>query len=134
MLSLLHGPVVGALGVFRPAGMFINNVLLPLLGIGPLLWGLVQEQTWVSRLLSSAPLVLLGKSSYAFYLIHLGVLQELLRDWLPNAVVPMLLLYVVSVLLYLLIEEPLNRWLRRVLRPASARHIEEALKHAPRTA
>lgn len=123
-LSWLHGPAVGALGIFTPAGMLINNVLLPLLGIGPLLWGLVAEDTALRRLLSSAPLQLLGKSSYAFYLIHMGVLQRLLHEWLGNSGLTLLVLYGLSVLLYWAVEEPLNRWLRRKLRAAEpmARH------------
>ena len=114
-LSALHGPVIGAFGVMTPAGMAINNVGLPLLGIGPLLWGLVREPTALRRLLGSPPLVLLGRSSYAFYLIHLGALQQLLRARLPSPVVAVLL-YGVAVLLFWLVEEPLNRWLRRRLR------------------
>ena len=98
-----------------PAGMVLNNVGLPLLGIGPLLWGLVREDTGLRRLLGSAPLVLLGRSSYAFYLIHMGVLQQLLRGHLPSPVVAVLL-YGLAIGLYWLVEEPLNRWLRRVLR------------------
>lgn len=114
-LSLLHGPVVGDFGVFQPAGMFINNVVLPVAGLGPLLWGLVREDTWLRRLLSSPPLLLLGKSSYAFYLIHMGVLQVLLHRHFANPLVPILALYALSILLYWLVEEPLNHWLRRVL-------------------
>ena len=116
-LSRLHGPSLWALGVFQPAGMLINNVALPLLGIGPLLWGLVREDTWLRRLLSSPPLLLLGKSSYAFYLIHMGVLQHLLRERLANPLLLVLALYAASIGLYWLVEEPLNHWLRRVLRP-----------------
>ena len=119
-LSWLHGPAVGALGIFTPAGMGINNVLLPLLGIGPLLWGLVAERTWLSRLLSSAPLQLLGKSSYTFYLIHVGALQQLLHEWLGSGGLTLLALYSLSILLYRAVEEPLNHWLRRKLRASEA--------------
>ncbi|MBH8568129.1 acyltransferase family protein [Hymenobacter negativus] len=115
-LSLLHGPAIGAFGVMQPAGMLLNNVLLPVLGIGPLLWGLVRETTWLSRLLSSPPLLLLGKSSYVFYLLHMGVLQHLIHNALQNDVLTVLALYAVSIGLYRLVEEPLNHWLRRVLR------------------
>ncbi|MET4076463.1 acyltransferase [Hymenobacter sp. UYCo722] len=119
-LSWLHGPAVGALGIFTPAGMGINNVLLPLVGIGPLLWGLVGEETAISRLLSSSPLQLLGKSSYAFYLIHMGVLQRLLREGLGNYGLTLLALYSLSILLYWAVEEPLNHWLRQKLRAVEA--------------
>ncbi|MDB5269766.1 MAG: hypothetical protein JWP58_2806 [Hymenobacter sp.] len=116
VLSLLHGAAIGDFGVMQPAGMFINNVLLPLLGIGPLLWGLARETTWLSRLLSSRPLLLLGKSSYVFYLLHMGVLQHLIHNQLQSNVLTVLALYAISIVLYWLVEEPLNHWLRRVLR------------------
>jgi peptidoglycan/LPS O-acetylase OafA/YrhL len=54
------------------ARLLVNNILLPL-PIASLLWGLIHERTWLQRLLQSRLLTLLGKSSYAFYLIHLGV-------------------------------------------------------------
>ena len=125
-LSGLHGPAVGALGLFTPAGMLINNVLLPLLGIAPLLWGLVGEDTILRRLLSSAPLQLLGKSSYAFYLIHMGALQELLRAWLGSGGLALLALYGLSILLHWAVEEPLNRWLRYKLRAPAAPVLRRA--------
>ena len=115
-LSLLHGPTEGSFGVFTPAGMAINNVALPVLGIAPLLWGLVGEATWVRRLLSTRLLVLLGRSSYVFYLIHVGPVQHLLHQWLGSSTVAALALWGLSVGLYQAVEEPLNRWLRRGLR------------------
>lgn len=120
-ITLLHGPGINDFGVRRPFGLFLNNVVLPLLGIMPLLWGLVGEATWVRRLLSSRPLLLLGKSSYVFYLIHMGVLQHLLhRQLLGN--VGLVLLYPIAILLYWLVEEPLNHWLRRVLASKNSRY------------
>ena len=119
-LGWLHGPAVGALGIFTPVGMLLNNVLLPLLGVAPLLWGLVGEDTALRRLLSSAPLQLLGKSSYVFYLIHMGALQRLLHEWLGSSGLTLLALYGLSMLLYWAVEEPLNHWLRRKLRASEA--------------
>ncbi|MBC6697106.1 acyltransferase family protein [Hymenobacter puniceus] len=128
-LSLLHGPGEFEFGVMQPAGMFINNIVLPLVGIGPLLWGLVQEDTVLRRLLSSAPLVLLGKSSYAFYLIHIGVFQQLLYEATGSQALCVLLLYVASILLYWLLEEPLNQWLRRVV--GKPNHSAVATQNTP---
>lgn len=114
-LSLLHGPKIGRLGVLQPPGLVINNLFLPLLGVGPLLWGLVGEQTWLSRFLSTRLMVLLGKSSYVFYLIHIGVIHDLLYHALRSDVMTLLGLYGLSGLLYWAVEEPLNHLLRRVL-------------------
>jgi peptidoglycan/LPS O-acetylase OafA/YrhL len=118
-LSLLHGPTEESFGVSTPAGLFINNVVLPLLGIGPVLWGLTREDTWLSRFLSTRLLVLLGKSSYVFYLIHMGVVQRLLSPRLGTTLT-VLALYGLSILLYWFVEEPLNLWLRRALRKPAA--------------
>jgi peptidoglycan/LPS O-acetylase OafA/YrhL len=50
-----------------------NVVSVP--GICLLLYGLMSEPTRLSRLLGSQLFNLLGKASYAFYLIHAGVLE-----------------------------------------------------------
>lgn len=125
---LLLGAVVLALVAVRgnypygqeaPAGIALNNLALPV-GIGLLYAGLLTEGTWLRRLLASAPLQLLGKSSYAFYLIHLGVVQTWLHDYVTdNTLLLFGLLNGVAIGLYYLVEQPLNRWLRApaALRP-----------------
>lgn len=56
-----------------PFVLLHNGLLIPIFGI--LILGLT-ESNWLSRLLSSPLLVLLGEASYAFYLTHL-----LFNDW-----------------------------------------------------
>jgi peptidoglycan/LPS O-acetylase OafA/YrhL len=41
---------------------------------GLFVWAAMAERTWLARMLSSAPLRGLGRISYMFYLLHLGVL------------------------------------------------------------
>ena len=53
-------------------GHALENVFITLLGIVPLLWGLIHENTFIKRFLSSPLMIILGKSSYIFYLIHKG--------------------------------------------------------------
>ena len=83
-----------------------------------LIGGLATESTWLSRFLGSAPLVLLGKASYCFYLIHMGYLQGYYHKLLPKSWKAdrywgeFLLLVLTAILLFFLVEKPLNRWLR----------------------
>ena len=61
-------------------------------------------------------MVLLGKSSYIFYLVHLGVFALLFYNGIThNPIVLFLYLNAISVLLFLGFERPVNRWLRRIL-------------------
>ncbi|GAB2969142.1 acyltransferase [Hymenobacter coalescens] len=99
-------------GQEAPLGIVLNNVVLPG-GIALLFAGLLTERTWLQRLLASAPLQLLGKSSYVFYLVHFGLVQELLRDYVVDHPLALfVLLNALSIGLYYLVEQPLNRWLR----------------------
>jgi peptidoglycan/LPS O-acetylase OafA/YrhL len=101
-----------AYGQEAPLGILLNNAALPV-GISLLFAGLLTERTWLRTLLASRPLQLLGKSSYVFYLIHLGLLQELLRDYVTGYTWAIfLLLNLLAIALYYLVEQPLNRWLR----------------------
>jgi peptidoglycan/LPS O-acetylase OafA/YrhL len=57
---------------------------------------------------------LLGKSSYAFYLLHIGVVQWWLhRHVTPNAVLLLPLLSGLAILGYRYVEVPLHRWLSK---------------------
>lgn len=94
-------------------GVLINNLILPLLGIAPLFWGLISEKTILSKILSSRLFVLLGKSSYSFYLIHFGVFITLLNKISANFLFEFVVLNLVSILLYLYVETPLNKKFRK---------------------
>jgi peptidoglycan/LPS O-acetylase OafA/YrhL len=56
-------------------GRIVINNVVSVPGICLLLYGLMSEPTRLSRLLGSQLFNLLGKASYAFYLIHAGVLE-----------------------------------------------------------
>lgn len=110
-LVAVRGPY--AYGQEAPLGIVLNNVVLPG-GVGLLFAGLLTEGTWLRRLLASAPLQLLGRSSYVFYLIHMGLLHNWLHDYVTdNAALLFLLLNALAIGLYYLVEQPLNRWLRQ---------------------
>lgn len=62
----------GKASIDTPLGLGLNNGLLPV-ATGLLLWGLATETTALQRGLGSGPLQALGKASYCFYLLHMGV-------------------------------------------------------------
>jgi peptidoglycan/LPS O-acetylase OafA/YrhL len=100
-------------GVFTYYGIFINNVLLPI-GIVMLFWGLIHENTLARRILRSRLFVILGKSSYTFYLIHLGVIANFVFLFTSNTLVGFVLLNIISIIFFKLIEEPCNKAIRKI--------------------
>ncbi len=102
-----------SLGLQHPAGICINNWLLPF-AIICFLWGLLTEKTVVQTILSSKLLVILGKSSYLFYLLHKGLLERFLLPCLQNYYfLTFLALNALSVLLFYAVEQPLHKRLRK---------------------
>ncbi|MFD2786295.1 acyltransferase family protein [Hymenobacter rubripertinctus] len=118
VLARLRGPY--AYGQEHPVGIVLNNVVLP---VGIALWftGLLTERTLLRQVLSSRPLQVLGKSSYAFYLIHAGIVQEFVARLLPGQpLLVFLVLLGIAIGLHYALEEPLNRWLRAARRLPAA--------------
>jgi peptidoglycan/LPS O-acetylase OafA/YrhL len=112
-----HGPLnVRAITI-------INNFLIPF-PIAVLYWGLIRENTVLSRLLSSRVSGLLGRSSYSFYLLHtlvinyIGVPLLLFRGGFRPLYVLLTLVatWLASILLFAGYEEPVNILIRRVFR------------------
>lgn len=100
-------------GVFTGFGIFINNLILPI-GISFLFLGLIQENTLLKKMLSSKLFVLLGKSSYTFYLIHMSFISYWIDAKTKNTLVSFILLNVISVFLFKIIEEPANKLIREI--------------------
>ncbi|QDP85532.1 acyltransferase [Chryseobacterium sp. SNU WT5] len=89
-------------------------ILLCSFGIAPLIWGLIFEDTFIKRFLSSKLMVLLGKSSYIFYLIHKGFIPMLIYDYIAeNVLLIFVLLNILSIIMFKYLEEPLNLWIRK---------------------
>jgi peptidoglycan/LPS O-acetylase OafA/YrhL len=95
-------------------GMILNNFILPI-GVAVFFYGLITEHTWLSRLLEAPIAQLAGKTSYAFYLVHWGILSIAFER---HNVLNVFVLYVVALLvswaLWKWVEEPLNKRLRRL--------------------
>jgi peptidoglycan/LPS O-acetylase OafA/YrhL len=118
-------------GLYHPAGIALNNLVLPVC-IAAFYFGLIREASPVRRILSTRAADLLGRSSYAFYLIHLGPLLDYLLGCLVllaglvgagtarvtdgllhNVGVLFVLVTLLSIGLYRFVEAPANQFLRR---------------------
>ncbi|WP_018620493.1 acyltransferase family protein [Spirosoma luteum] len=92
--------------------ILVYNILLPI-GIGLFLLGLLTQPSVAGRLLSHPLMQVLGKSSYAFYLIHTGVLVNALQKiGIAHNGLRFILLVIAACLIYYLIEKPVQRLLR----------------------
>jgi peptidoglycan/LPS O-acetylase OafA/YrhL len=115
LLTILQGNF--DFGIRHPLGKIVNTLFLPLFGISMLYYGLLKEETLISKILSLKLFVLLGKSSYIFYLIHMGIFVNELNIlsitnpfmYLSN----LILLNLVSIVMFRYIEEPFNIFIRR---------------------
>jgi peptidoglycan/LPS O-acetylase OafA/YrhL len=100
-------------GVDTLSGKVINTFFLPVFGIAPLFLGLIKEKTILQQFFSTKIILLLGKSSYIFYLIHLGIFVTILNKISSNQGFIFIALNVISVVLYLYLESPLNKIIRK---------------------
>jgi peptidoglycan/LPS O-acetylase OafA/YrhL len=127
-----------AAGVESPAGIITNNYFL-CIAVAIFFYGILTETTVFKKILAHPFVELLGKSSYIFYLIHLGWMYNLFHTAVNNLneyvfslydkwgltwhspfeydslnlLYAFILLNVISVTLFKLIEEPLNHYIRR---------------------
>jgi len=96
---------------YSPAGLVLNNLLLPV-GIAVFFLGLLWEDTRVRRLLETRVFDLLGKSSYAFYLVHMGIFSRLLDLHVTRHYgFHFVFMLGLSVVLYRYVEKPLHKLL-----------------------
>ncbi|RFP64146.1 acyltransferase [Hymenobacter lapidiphilus] len=115
-LVFLDSPLDFDNGNLNPIGIAVNNVALPI-GIAMLFYGLIFEHSFVRKILESPFMDVMGKSSYAFYLVHLGVFNSLIIKYVSdNIAVKFVLLNILAYLLYKFVEHPLHKrvaWRRR---------------------
>jgi peptidoglycan/LPS O-acetylase OafA/YrhL len=122
-------------GRYSAAGTLTNNLLLPA-AVTILFYGLLNEGSLFRRVLSTRLLVILGKISYVFYLIHIGFISLLADGFLSRISAGFLarvddgplgnyistswlywgMLYIVlnliSFAIYSLVEEPMNKLIK----------------------
>lgn len=98
-------------------GMILHNIILPVF-IALALAGLITEGSWIRRFFSSRLLVLLGNASFAFYLIHISYINLRISKLILMPDRNYILLWIVSILIYLCIEKPLydrlRTWINRL--------------------
>lgn len=111
----LFQPDMYAQGTDVAAGRAIEMFVLPVFTVLALA-GLIQEKTMFSRFLSSRVMVLLGNASFAFYLVHISYVSLRLREWVLLPDRNFILLWCISILLYLLFEKPVYDFCRRKLK------------------
>jgi peptidoglycan/LPS O-acetylase OafA/YrhL len=125
-------------GLETPVGIITNNYFLCIM-VAFFFYGILTEETVFKKLLATPFVELLGKSSYIFYLIHLGWMYNIIsgninklndyvftlydkwgKDWISpfqndtvNLILVFIVLNAVSICLFKLIEEPLNHSIRR---------------------
>jgi peptidoglycan/LPS O-acetylase OafA/YrhL len=110
LLSILEQCPATDLLLFQQS--LVNNLLLPVIGIVPFFYGLINEKTILHKLFSSDFFILLGKSSYVFYLIHIGFFRTIVVSFSTNYIFVFLSLNIIAIMLYLYVEKPLNRFFR----------------------
>jgi peptidoglycan/LPS O-acetylase OafA/YrhL len=104
-------------------GIFLTNILFPI-SVTFFFFGLIRETSIIQKLFSSFLFHLLGKSSYALFLIHTGVIATGIEKYLSgNIIILFITLQVLAILLYKIFENPVNLWIRRkgktLIKPAS---------------
>ncbi len=102
-------------GTQHIAGLLLRNLLLPLLFCA-FIYGLMTEETWLSKLLSTKLAMLLGDASYIFYLVHIGYVNRKLYNYQPLHDRNFIFLWLISIAGYLLIEKPLYNFCKQKIR------------------
>ena len=86
--------------------------------------GLMHEETWLKRFLSTRAMELLGKSSYVFYLIHMGIFTMAINHYVSNNFLILVILLIgASILLHLYVEEPLHKLIAGRGKAYKERHL-----------
>lgn len=118
ILVLVAQALIGG-GFYATTGVILNNVILPI-GIALFFYGSLTEKTVMSRVLSSVPMQFLGRTSYAFYLIHMGVVFSAVYALTNSLAASFILLQLGAWLLYQFMERPVyDRIKRRFPLPGS---------------
>ena len=109
-------------GIRTDLGKLINTVILPFLGIVPLFYGLITTNSVLSRILGSKIFQILGKSSYVFYLIHMGIIHSVIGKYLSsNLLIHFFIIQVISIIVWRYFEEPINLFVRKKFTVANSK-------------
>ncbi len=107
-------------GTDHPIGWALHTFVLPIF-VALLLAGLINEQTKLQSILKSKLFILLGNASFAFYLIHISYVNIRLRWFYLGPDRNFFLLWLISILLYLIVEKNLYNLCKKSI---SSRQID----------
>ncbi|QTV07031.1 acyltransferase [Faecalibacter bovis] len=106
--------LIGPLNLKNEFIHFIEMFVFCAFGIAPIIIGLIYEKTFVQKFLSLKLMVILGKSSYIFYLIHKGFIPIFIDEHITNnKLLLFIILNIISYFMFIYIEEPLNHFIRK---------------------
>jgi len=100
-------------------GIIANNFVVPCF-FALLLYGLLTERSLLRWALATPAMDLFGRASYTFYLIHMGVIRDLIDRSIATGpaaaqiAVAFVAMNACALVLFLTVEEPLNRAIRKV--------------------
>jgi peptidoglycan/LPS O-acetylase OafA/YrhL len=99
---------VDKVGLLHPYGFLLNNYGFAL-GIMLVIWGLITERAILARLLGFKVFRILGKSSYAFFLMHYTIIIIWVSSMVgDNYFMVFSSMWILSILVHLFIEQPLT--------------------------
>jgi peptidoglycan/LPS O-acetylase OafA/YrhL len=113
-------------GADHPGGMILQYLVLPVF-VAIALAGLIEERTLLQRFFASRLLVLLGNASFVFYLVHISYVNLKLKQYflLPDR--NFVVLWLISILLYLGFEKPIYERYRKWIKPLQPKMVAPAI-------
>ena len=125
-IGLVGSAAIIGYAQFLPKSIPINTLLRPMNAL--LLLGLGLGGGWLARALSTRPIVFLGKASYAMYILHVPILWWAV-SWPRFAVRYLYVAFVVAIssIVYSLLEEPANRFIRSLVKRPVAHALVRAV-------
>jgi peptidoglycan/LPS O-acetylase OafA/YrhL len=112
-LAWINSPQTPYDGNLYPSTIFLNIVIFPL-SMTLLMAGLLAERTWFRTWLATPFMDELGKRSYFFYLLHVGILSVWWHDtfgWGRHIFLQLLTTALLAEIGYRFFERPVHRWL-----------------------
>lgn len=119
-------PFVIAFQPSYPLWLYIEIIFISGFCLGPLFYGLATEKNLLSRLLSTKIFLVLGASSYVFYLAHLGFVRNYFERYVSeNIIVIFIFLTIFSILGNKYIEDPARKYILKRFRKNTSENISE---------